>query len=325
LLKHLFVVGAGDGAPAGPKVLIFAGMKAIRGVTELLAAGRREEEEGQPEEAATLYEEVMDQDPRNSEAVRRLLVIYRRLKNYTKELTVIDRALDAFAQGGKAAQDRWIAAHPGAARLGKAVLRSLGGAQVTGYGTNPAVEQLMKRRSVVEKKLGGKVTPKRKAERRVKADRVDKKKLKLERKERAVQAKREVAEGKRREVEARKAAVEAAKAAKEAEKSSKRAEAEKNAKPSLFVISLRYLVSLEKIDTAMQKHVAFLDKFFDAGVFLVAGRQVPRTGGVIIARAKDRAAVERIMKVDPFIKDKLARADIVEFKASRTSKKRPDF
>jgi uncharacterized protein YciI len=304
------------------KVLIFAGMKAIRGVMELLADGRRAEEAGQPEEAATLYEEVTDQAPRNSEAVLRLLVIYRRLKNYTKELAVIDKALDAYAQREKAAQDKWIAAHPGAAKLGKAVLRSFGGAQVTGYGTNPAVEQLMKRRSVVEKKLGGKVTPKKKVERRVRIDRVDKKKLELEQKERAVQARREAAESKRREVEAMKAAI---KATKEAEKAAKSAKAEKDIKPSLFVISLRYLVSLKKIDEAMQKHVVFLDKYFAAGVFLVAGRQVPRTGGVIIARAKDRTAVERIMQVDPFIKSKLATVDIVEFKASKTNKKSRTF
>lgn len=76
--------------------------------------------------------------------------------------------------------------------------------------------------------------------------------------------------------------------------------------PSLFVISLRYLAPLEKIDAMLPKHLAFLDKHFDAGDFLAAGRQVPRTGGIVIARGKNRASVERIIKQDPFVKSKLA-------------------
>ncbi|MBS1605404.1 MAG: hypothetical protein JST42_22260 [Bacteroidetes bacterium] len=89
----------------------------------------------------------------------------------------------------------------------------------------------------------------------------------------------------------------------------------------MFVVSLRYLVPLAKIDAMMEKHVAFLDKHFAAGDFLVSGRKVPRTGGIIIARGKDRAAVERIMKQDPFRKGKLASVDIVEFVASKMGKK----
>ncbi|MES1159508.1 MAG: YciI family protein [Bacteroidota bacterium] len=54
------------------------------------------------------------------------------------------------------------------------------------------------------------------------------------------------------------------------------------------------------------------------GDFLVAGRRVPRTGGIILARAKDRDTLEKITKQDPFIKHKLASADIIEFTASKT-------
>jgi uncharacterized protein YciI len=86
------------------------------------------------------------------------------------------------------------------------------------------------------------------------------------------------------------------------------------------VISLHYLAALEKIDAAMTKHVAFLDKYFASGVFMVAGRQVLRTGGGILARGKDRNALERIMKQNPFIRGKLATVDIVEFKVGKTAK-----
>ncbi|MES1249246.1 MAG: YciI family protein [Chitinophaga rupis] len=129
------------------------------------------------------------------------------------------------------------------------------------------------------------------------------------------------AEERKKEVAAKKAA---AIAKKKEEASKRRAEklaaAQEKSQPSLFVISLRYLVPLEKIDAAMSKHVTYLDKYFASGVFLMSGRQVPRMGGVIIARGKNRNAIERITRQDPFVKGKLARVDIVEFKGSKVGK-----
>jgi uncharacterized protein YciI len=90
--------------------------------------------------------------------------------------------------------------------------------------------------------------------------------------------------------------------------------------PSLFIITLRYLADLEKIDASMSAHVSYLQKHFEKGEFLVAGRQIPRTGGIIIAKAKDRAAIEHIVKADPFLKKKLATVDIVEFSATRVAR-----
>ncbi len=52
------------------------------------------------------------------------------------------------------------------------------------------------------------------------------------------------------------------------------------------------------------------------GVFLASGRQVPRTGGVILAVAPSRADLETVMQHDPFIAEKLARYEIIEFRTS---------
>jgi uncharacterized protein YciI len=70
----------------------------------------------------------------------------------------------------------------------------------------------------------------------------------------------------------------------------------------------------------MPRHMTFLDKHYKQGDFLVSGRQMPRTGGIIIAKGKNRASVERLMQQDPFVKGKLATMDIVEFSASQVSK-----
>jgi uncharacterized protein YciI len=307
-------------------------MKAVKNIGRGLDEGRRLEKEGNPEQAAAAYQGVVDQDPVHVEAVGRLLILYRRLKDYKKELAVIEAALAAHAQRDKVLQAKWLSQHPQAAKAGKDILRSLGGAKLSAFGADPEVPRLQKRKEVVERRLGIKPAKAKKkagtgtraaadrkagrlagAEARKEVKRAEVEARKAERVAEA-EARKEV---KRAEVEARKAAKQADA---EARESAKRAAAEKKAQPSLFVITLRYLVALEKIDEAMTRHVAFLDKHFAQGEFLIAGRQVPRTGGVIIARGRNREAVERMMKQDPFVKGRLASVDIVEFRASKMGK-----
>ncbi|MES1249245.1 MAG: hypothetical protein ABUL46_01100, partial [Chitinophaga rupis] len=52
-------------------------------------------------------------------------------------------------------QEKWLAANPKAAKLGKAMLKSLGGQEVTAYGTDAFVGQLLKRMDLVERKISG--------------------------------------------------------------------------------------------------------------------------------------------------------------------------
>jgi uncharacterized protein YciI len=303
--------------------------------------GRRLEQAGRLEDAAAAYQQVVDADPGNRDAVGRLLVVYRKLKEYRKELAVVEAALSAVAERDKTAQREWIRSHPGAAKIGMSVLRKLGGENASAFGTDPEVGKWVKRKAFLEKRIGGKGTRpgggRRKTKKKaatatpavVRDRETDKKKAAQKKRQEAAAAARKAAEDKKRaaiEKKRREAAgkkkQEAAqrKTAREAARAQAQKEKEAKAQPSLFIVSLRYLVALERIDSAMEKHVAFLDKHFKAGNFLLSGRQEPRTGGIIIAKAKSRAAVERIMRQDPFVRGKLASADIVEFKASKMSK-----
>lgn len=81
----------------------------------------------------------------------------------------------------------------------------------------------------------------------------------------------------------------------------------------MFIINLHYVVPLERLDAHMTDHVKFLNTYYKQHVFLTSGRQVPRTGGIIIARADSREELERIMAEDPFCKNGLAEVTIVEF------------
>ena len=85
----------------------------------------------------------------------------------------------------------------------------------------------------------------------------------------------------------------------------------------MFIVELTYKAPLDRIDQQMRPHVAFLNKYYASGHFLVSGRQVPRTGGIIVAMADSREQVEAIMAEDPFCKHGLAEARVIEFRASQ--------
>ena len=87
----------------------------------------------------------------------------------------------------------------------------------------------------------------------------------------------------------------------------------------MFVLLLSYVRPLEEVDALMREHVAWLDEHYAAGRFVVSGRQIPRTGGVILARGDDRDEIERIAASDPFVSGGVATCEIVQFRASQTA------
>ena len=85
----------------------------------------------------------------------------------------------------------------------------------------------------------------------------------------------------------------------------------------MFIISLNYIVPLEQLDSYMTDHVKFLRKYYKKNVFVASGRKVPRTGGIILALAKSKGEIEKIIAEDPFYIHKLADFTITEFLTSQ--------
>jgi uncharacterized protein YciI len=85
----------------------------------------------------------------------------------------------------------------------------------------------------------------------------------------------------------------------------------------VFVIELIYKADLAAIDAHMTAHVAFLEKYYASGNFLVSGRKIPRDGGIIMAVARNRETIEKIVREDPFYTEGLAEFRIIEFRASQ--------
>ena len=87
----------------------------------------------------------------------------------------------------------------------------------------------------------------------------------------------------------------------------------------MFVLLLTYSRPLDEVDALMREHVAWLHRHFDAGRFVVSGRRIPRTGGVIVARGEDRDEIEAIAASDPFVSAGVATCEVIQFRASQTA------
>jgi uncharacterized protein YciI len=88
----------------------------------------------------------------------------------------------------------------------------------------------------------------------------------------------------------------------------------------MFVVELTYKVELSEIDAHMKAHMAFLNRQYAAGTFLVSGRKIPREGGIILAVGESKATVEALMREDPFVRQGLADVRVIEFRPSQRAK-----
>ncbi|GGF16877.1 YciI family protein [Hymenobacter cavernae] len=87
----------------------------------------------------------------------------------------------------------------------------------------------------------------------------------------------------------------------------------------MFLLVLTYSKPLEEVEPLMAAHMAWVDAQYQNGTFLASGRRVPRTGGIILARATDLGSLEALAATDPFLEAGVAQYDIIEFTLSRTA------
>jgi len=105
------------------------------------------------QKAIAFYEKIINQDPVNEEAYRRLMIIYRKQKNYKKELAVIRAGIKAFENLYQPSAG--LVANKKIKALSKALLKSTGLADKKGnplYQKEP-IGSWTRRKLIVEKKL----------------------------------------------------------------------------------------------------------------------------------------------------------------------------
>ena len=118
-----------------------------------LSKAKELERQGELEKAATAFEKVIKESPVNEYAYERLMIIYRKNKEYKKEKAVIVAGIKSFQQFYKTALK--LPATKKIATLSNALLRATGLADKKGkllYEREP-LGRWNKRRQIVEKKL----------------------------------------------------------------------------------------------------------------------------------------------------------------------------
>jgi uncharacterized protein YciI len=85
---------------------------------------------------------------------------------------------------------------------------------------------------------------------------------------------------------------------------------------NIFIVIVSYIAGL---DEALPDHNAWLDSMYERGVLIASGRQVPRVGGVLLARSDSREVLERVLETDPFRRRGFSETQIIEFQPSKTA------
>lgn len=80
-----------------------------------------------------------------------------------------------------------------------------------------------------------------------------------------------------------------------------------------FIIEIIYNAPIEKIEEIVDKHRAFLKQGYENGVILFSGPQVPRIGGVVVARAESMEKIVEFFKEDPYQKEGFAHYQYIQF------------
>jgi uncharacterized protein YciI len=83
----------------------------------------------------------------------------------------------------------------------------------------------------------------------------------------------------------------------------------------MFILNFINLKDNHEVDTVLDEQRAFLERYIQSGVFLVAGRKVPRTGGIIVAQGINRQQLDAIVAEAPFARHGFARIEVTEFNA----------
>lgn len=80
-----------------------------------------------------------------------------------------------------------------------------------------------------------------------------------------------------------------------------------------FLITSKYLKPLEEVDKKRADHLAYVNNYILAGVFVFAGRKLSNDGAVIIAANTTKDEVESILSNDPYVLNGLATYNITAF------------
>jgi len=127
----------------------------VKPYKELIRQAEELERDGELEKAAPLYEDALKQHPLEELPYTRLMIIYRKLKNYEAELKIINKGLKAFQDHYDEKEEKQLKKHPKLEQLSKAFMKTTTGKTKSSYMYYPEpIPKWTLRKKTVEKKLG---------------------------------------------------------------------------------------------------------------------------------------------------------------------------
>jgi tetratricopeptide (TPR) repeat protein len=124
-------------------------------VEERNDAARLAEQEDHVDRAIRLYEQNIKEDYADEFAFERLMIVYRKQRNYKDELRVIKRGIELFEQSMKEHLKRSLSRHMDGKkleRLSNAIMKKSGLKKAEFHFPDP-IDKWIKRKEIVEKKL----------------------------------------------------------------------------------------------------------------------------------------------------------------------------
>jgi tetratricopeptide (TPR) repeat protein len=127
----------------------------VKSLHDLLADAKEAEQNEDLAEATKLYERAVKQAPVDERAYNRLMIIYRKEKDYEAELKTIDKGIDAFTNLYASKTKKIVGNDKEAIRLSNALAKSLGLKDKKGNDLieHEPIATWKKRKAVVMKKL----------------------------------------------------------------------------------------------------------------------------------------------------------------------------
>jgi len=92
----------------------------------------------------------------------------------------------------------------------------------------------------------------------------------------------------------------------------------------MFIVQLKFSKNKKQAGELMDAHKQWIKNGFDDEVFLVVGSLQPNLGGGIIAHNTTLEELQKRVNDDPFVKEDVVKAEVIELSPARTDK-RLDF
>lgn len=87
----------------------------------------------------------------------------------------------------------------------------------------------------------------------------------------------------------------------------------------MFALIARYSQPAEVVDQHLEAHKEWIRGHYEAGRILLTARQVPLTGGLILAKAGSIDEVRAMIAEDPFVTAGVSEYEVLEYAPVRTA------